>query len=36
MCCISQEDEYVHLSEHYYIQLGAVYNKDDVQEVADK
>lgn len=34
MCCISQEDEYVHLAiQHYYIQFGTADNKDNVQKV---
>lgn len=29
------EDEYAHLAAQHYIQLGAVYNKADVQEVVE-
>lgn len=36
MCCISQEDEYVHLAaQHYYIQFGSADNRDNVQKVVE-
>lgn len=34
---ISQEDEYVHMAaQHYYIQFGSAFNKDNVQRVVDE
>lgn len=37
MYCISQEDEYVQLAaQHYYIQFGSAYNKDNVQKVVEE
>lgn len=37
LCCVPQEDEYISLAAmHYHIQIGPVYNRDNMQKVVEE